>query len=91
MSQVKVYGADWCEDTQQARRHLKQIGVRHDYLNVDFDSRAKTFVLQQNDGKQVTPTVVIAGDVLVEPSDAELDNLLRAKRLMPGQVQGGPA
>lgn len=84
MSAIKVYGADWCEDTQQARRHLKQLGVRYDYVNIDFDPRAREFVKFQNNGKQVTPTVVIAGDVLVEPSDEELDKLLRDKALMPG-------
>lgn len=91
MSQIKVYGADWCEDTQQTRRRLEHLGVRYDYLNVDFDSHAREFVRMQNDGRQLTPTVVVAGDVLVEPSGEELDGLLRAKRLLPGQVQGGQA
>lgn len=83
MSQIKVYGAEWCEDTRRTRRHLEQVGVRYDYLNVDLDSHAKEFVRLQNDGKQVTPTIVVAGDVLVEPDDQELDGLLRAKNLMP--------
>lgn len=83
MSQIKVYGADWCEDTRHARRHLERMGVRYDYLNIDFDSRARQFVVQRNDGKQVTPTVVVAGDVLIEPDEGELDRLLRAKSLMP--------
>jgi glutaredoxin len=88
MSDIKVYGAEWCEDTQQTRRHLKQLGLRYDYVNIDFDPRAREFVKFQNDGKQVTPTVVIAGDVLVEPSDEELDTLLRQKALMPGMSRG---
>ena len=88
MSDIKVYGAEWCEDTQQTRRHLKQLGLRYDYVNIDFDPRAREFVKFQNDGKQVTPTVVIAGDVLVEPSDQELDTLLRQKALMPGMSRG---
>lgn len=84
MSQIKVYGADWCEDTRHTRRHLERVRVRYDYLNVDCDTRAKEFVRQQNDGKQVvTPTVVVAGDVLVEPDDQELDGMLRVKGLMP--------
>jgi glutaredoxin len=88
MSDIKVYGAEWCEDTQRTRRHLKQVGLRYDYVNIDFDPRAREFVKFQNDGKQVTPTVVIAGDVLVEPSDQELDTLLRQKALMPGMSRG---
>lgn len=91
VSEVKVYGADWCEDTQKTRRHLNRLAVRYDYINIDFDPRAREFVKSRNDGKQVTPTVVVGGDVLVEPTDDELGGLLRQKALMPGMVRGGSA
>lgn len=89
MSDIKVYGADWCEDTQQVRRHLNHLGVRYDYVNIDFDPRARDFVKFENGGKQVTPTVVVGGEVLVEPGDEELDSVLRQKALMPGASRGG--
>ena len=89
MSDLKVYGADWCEDTQHVRRHLNHLGVRYDYINIDFDPRAREFVKSHNNGKQVTPTVVISGEVLVEPPDAEVERLLREKALLPAMTPGG--
>jgi len=78
MSEVQVYGADWCEDTLRTREHLDSLGIEYDYLNVDQDAGAKQWVVQQNDGKQKTPTVKVANRiVLSEPSDAELDIALR--------------
>ncbi len=89
MSAIKIYGTGSCQQTQHARRHLKHLGVRHDYFDIHFDPHARTFVRMQNNGKHVTPTVVIDGDVLTEPSDQEIEQLLRDKALMPGMSRGG--
>jgi glutaredoxin len=77
MDTVKVYGADWCEDTQGARDYLDRIGVDYEYLNVDADPAAKAWVVHHNGGKQRTPTVVIDDQILVEPENADLENALR--------------
>ncbi|HEX8524469.1 MAG TPA: glutaredoxin domain-containing protein [Tepidisphaeraceae bacterium] len=83
MSDIQVYGADWCEDTVRTRQHLESLGLPYDYLNVDQDDAAKQWVMKQNDGKQKTPTVKVANKiVLSEPSDAELDIALRKNGLI---------
>lgn len=79
---VKVYGADWCEDTNSTREELAELGVAYEYRNVDEDPEAKQWVLAHNEGKQRTPTVEIEGEILVEPDEAELLNALRGKGLV---------
>ena len=79
---VKVYGADWCEDTQATRNNLDSLGVPYQYIDVEQDARAQEWVKQQNGGKQKTPTLDIAGQVLVEPDERELELALRDKGLM---------
>jgi mycoredoxin len=79
---VRVYGADWCEDTIATRNHLDSLGVQYQYLNVEADPNAKAWVEQKNGGKQKTPTLDIRGDVLVEPDERELELALRGKGLM---------
>jgi glutaredoxin len=73
---VTVYGANWCEDTQRTRRHLRRLAVRHTYLNVDEDLDALERAMGLNHGKRRTPTVELDGEVLVEPANAVLTNAL---------------
>ena len=79
---VKVYGADWCEDTYATRNDLDGLGVPYHYINVEQDPEAQAWVKRQNGGKQKTPTVDIDGQILVEPDERELELALRGKGLM---------
>ena len=81
---VKVYGADWCEDTQRVLGHLDDLGVKYEYLNLDDDEKAAAWVRHQNDGKEKKPTLDIGGIVMVNPSDTELDIALKENSLVCG-------
>jgi len=82
MNRIKVYGADWCGDTQITRYQLDQLAIPYDYFDVDRDSEARDWVLAQNHGKQKTPTLDIAGTILVEPSGPDLVAVLKEKGLL---------
>ncbi|MFL6451586.1 MAG: glutaredoxin family protein [Bryobacteraceae bacterium] len=79
MADIKVYGADWCSMTKRTLAHLDQLRVPYEYVDIDDDRRAASWVAAQNDGKEKKPTVDIAGYVLSEPSNQELDDALREK------------
>jgi glutaredoxin len=81
MSEVKVYGADWCPLTTRTRRHLEKVGVAYDYINIDRDREAAAWVASQNDGKEKKPTLDVAGRVLSTPSNEELDEVLKEMRI----------
>ncbi|HEX8096432.1 MAG TPA: glutaredoxin family protein [Pyrinomonadaceae bacterium] len=81
MSSVKVYGADWCEDTQHTLERLKRLGVEHDYVNVEEDAEASAWVKEQNGGKERKPTLKVGGRVLSTPGDEELESALRDEGL----------
>ena len=80
--EVKVYGADWCGDTQRTLRHLDGLGVAYRYVDVEQDEEARAWVCAQNDGKERKPTLDVAGQVLSVPTERELDSALREKGLM---------
>ena len=80
--EVKVYGADWCGDTQHTLKHLSALGVAYRYINVEQDEKARAWVKEHNDGKERKPTLDIAGQILSVPSDRELDSALREKGFM---------
>lgn len=75
---IIVYGADWCEDTRRALRHLRRLGVRHQYLNVDEDFEALRSATMLNGGERRTPTVDlgVGGLPLVEPANEMLTEAL---------------
>jgi mycoredoxin len=78
VDKVKVYGADWCGDTQRTLRQLDALGVSYDYVDVEQDEEASKWVKQQNDGKERKPTVQVGAQVLSTPTDEELEAALRA-------------
>ncbi len=77
MEKVKVYGADWCGDTQRSLGHLDTLGVAYDYVDVEQDAQAAAWVKEQNDGKERKPTIKIGEQVLSVPSNQELESALR--------------
>lgn len=81
---IRVYGADWCEDTQRTRRQLESLGVPYEYVDVERDDAASEQVKEWNGGRRVTPTVllpegnVVAGNNrLAAPSNDQLESSLR--------------
>ncbi len=79
---VKVYGADWCEDTRHTRAFLDRLGVQYQYVDIERDEAAARWVREQNGGKERKPTVDVAGQVLSVPTDHELTSALRERGLM---------
>jgi mycoredoxin len=79
---VKVYGADWCPDTRRTLDALDKLGVTYDYVNVERDEAASLWVKEHNDGKEVKPTLDVAGQILSAPTERELTSALRERGLM---------
>ncbi len=82
MADIKVYGADWCPLTKNTIAHLKEINVPYQYINIDEDRTAAKWVAEQNNGKEKKPTVDVDGEILSEPTDDELDEVLAGKGLL---------
>lgn len=85
---IRVYGADWCPDTQRTRRQLESLGVAYEYVDVERNDDASRQVEEWNGGRRVTPTVVLptgnvvtgrGDDRLAAPSNDELEQELRSR------------
>jgi mycoredoxin len=79
---VKIYGADWCEDTRHVLEFLGRLGVAYEYVDIEQDESAAAWVRGQNGGKERKPTVDVAGQILCAPTDHELTSALRERGLM---------
>lgn len=95
---IIVYGTTWCPDCTRAKQFLGEQRVHYDWVDVDKDADALTYVEEVNQGKRIIPTIVFPdGTILVEPSNAELaeklDITLKAERTFYDVIiiGGGPA
>ena len=72
MSEVVVYGADWCGDCRRSEALLKALKV--DYEKKDVEQSAEfTEEARSISGRTNIPVIVFAdGKHLVEPSDPDL-------------------
>jgi glutaredoxin len=75
---IIVYGADWCEDTRRSLRHLRRLGVAHQYVNIDEDAEGLAQALALNNNVRRTPTIDlgVGGGALVEPENDTLTGAL---------------
>ncbi len=70
---IVVYGTVWCPDCIRSRRLLEARGVRYRWVDIERDPEGRRFVETVNGGKRSVPTIVFPeGDILVEPSNAQL-------------------
>jgi len=71
--QITIYGTPWCSDCKRALRVLDQHHASYQYINIEVDDSARSYVEQVNRGSQNVPTIVFPdGSILVEPSSAVL-------------------
>jgi thioredoxin reductase (NADPH) len=70
---ITMYGTLWCGDCKRAKKFFGEQRIHFDYVDVEQDANGLAFVERVNDGRQTVPTIVFAdGDILVEPSNAQL-------------------
>jgi mycoredoxin len=73
---IVVYGTRWCGATQLVRRHLERLGVPYRYIDLEQDPDAVNQLRWWTGGSASHPTVYVNGEVLVEPSIAEVTGAL---------------
>ena len=80
---VMVYGAGWCAVSVMTLRHLDELGVPYEYVDIDQDRDAAAWVRSHNNGDELKPTIDIEGEVLSAPRNYILDDALRRHGILP--------
>ncbi len=81
---MTVYGTGWCAATRLARRSLDRLGIPYQYRDMDGDPTAESQVRWWTGGDASHPTLEIGGDILIEPTLAELQYALAKHGLTGG-------
>jgi len=74
---IIIYGTTWCPDCVRAKNVLKRNGIEYTWINISDDVEARAYVEKVNQGSRSVPTILFKdGDILVEPSNTELERKL---------------
>jgi mycoredoxin len=73
--EIVFYGTKWCPDCKRAKRFMDERNIEYRYVDIDKDHEARSYVMDVNNGNRSVPTIVFPdGEILVEPSNADLAN-----------------
>ena len=77
MTQIKVYGSQWCGDTLRALRILDKRNIAYEWIDIDRDKAGEEIVKNLNKAYRSVPTIVFPDkSILVEPSNQQLNEKL---------------
>ena len=83
MSEITMYGAEWCGDCRRSKRFLDSNNVKYNYIDVEADASASDKVIEINGGMRSIPVILFAdGTHLTEPSDSALKEKLEALKVL---------
>ena len=85
MTDILLYGADWCPDCRRAKAYLKENNIDFTFVDVDLDKEATAKVEAINNGKRIIPTLIIKGKSYTNPNNVELASVLGINEI--GRVQ----
>ena len=83
MSEITMYGAEWCGDCRRSKKFLDANNVKYNYIDVEADASASDKVIEINGGMRSIPVILFAdGTHLTEPSDVALKEKLEALKVL---------
>ncbi|MCL5113243.1 MAG: thioredoxin domain-containing protein [Patescibacteria group bacterium] len=82
MSNITLYGANWCPDCKRSRTLLDSLKIKYDYIDIDTDKVAADTLVKLNNGMKKIPTIIFSDNSkIVEPSDQDLVAKLKEEKI----------
>lgn len=83
MSEITMYGAEWCGDCRRSKKFLDSNGVDYKYIDVEADESASEKIIEINGGVRSIPVIIFSdGTHLTEPSDNALRQKLQDLKIL---------
>ncbi len=74
--QIIFYGAGWCPDSERVKNWLGEHDINYVWKNVDDDQTVVDEMTAKTGGSSIIPVLDIDGEVVINPDEAKLDELL---------------
>jgi len=59
MSEITMYGAEWCGDCRRSKKFLDANNVKYNYIDVEADASASDKVIEINGGMRSIPVILL--------------------------------
>ena len=83
MSDITMYGAEWCGDCRRSKRFLDTNNIKYNYIDIETDQVASDKVIEINGGMRSIPVIIFSdGTDLTEPSDSALKEKLESLKVL---------
>ena len=83
-SKVIIYSTTWCAFCKTEEQYLQKLGVNYVKKDVEEDKEAYEELMQKSGGNYMgVPVTDIAGDLVLGFDRHKIDDLLKAKDLIP--------
>ena len=83
MSEITMYGAEWCGDCRRSKKFLDSNNVKYNYIDVEANASASDKVIEINGGmRSITVIIFSDGTHLTEPSDSALKEKLESLKVL---------
>ena len=83
MSEITMYGAEWCGDCRRSKKFLDGNNVAYNQVDVEADASASDKVIEINGGMRSIPVILFSdGTHLTEPSYASLKEKLESLKIL---------
>lgn len=76
---IKIYGANWCPDTQRVKRWLGEKDIGYEWKNVDDGDDVLGEMRQRSGGNTLIPVVAVDGDTHINPDENQLDKIFKGQ------------
>jgi thioredoxin reductase (NADPH) len=86
MSEIILYGAEWCPYCQSLKKFLEAEQIKFNYQDVDTSDDVKNQMLSLTDQNFLIPTIVIDGKAYQNPPRQQLAKLLDINIKPPKQT-----
>jgi len=67
-----MYSTTWCGYCVRLKRQMKEAGIPYREIDVDVETQYEQRIIEKTGGYRTVPTVEVAGELLVNPTIAEL-------------------
>ena len=76
MAPIIMYSTTWCGHCRRLKRQLDEAGIEYREIDLDVEPEHGAKIIEATGGYRIVPTIEIAGELLINPPVARVEELM---------------